>query len=238
MEFQGDSQVKGVKLQGLRRDFENLSMKDNELVGDYFSRVMAIVSQKRAFGETVSDQTIVEKILRNMSPKFYYVVPSIEELQVFQDGSSQSRLNNNGGSRGRGRGPFRGRGRDRGLYKSKVPQCTLCNKFGHLKADCWYNDEPQVNIATEEQEESETKEDQRLFMAIITQDEASFNLMTHTLSSGKTNSLWFIDFGCSNHMTGSKCIFTKLDESFKLEVQLGDKKKLNVEGRGTVRIVT
>lgn len=39
-EFQGDSQVQSIKLQGLHRAFENLSMKENEGVGDYFSRVM------------------------------------------------------------------------------------------------------------------------------------------------------------------------------------------------------
>ncbi|XP_076928528.1 uncharacterized protein LOC143592513 [Bidens hawaiensis] len=55
MEFQGDDQVKAVKLQGLRKDFENWSMKDGELVGDYFSCVMAIVSQKRSYGENITD---------------------------------------------------------------------------------------------------------------------------------------------------------------------------------------
>lgn len=40
VEFQGDSQVQSVKLQGLRRAFENMAMKDDEDVGDYFSRIM------------------------------------------------------------------------------------------------------------------------------------------------------------------------------------------------------
>ncbi|KAD3336077.1 hypothetical protein E3N88_31596 [Mikania micrantha] len=78
LEFQGDSQVKSVRIQGLRREFENLSMKDGEVVGEYFSRVMANVSQQRAFGEEVVDQKIVEKILRSLTEKFDHVVPSIE----------------------------------------------------------------------------------------------------------------------------------------------------------------
>ncbi|XP_076882598.1 uncharacterized protein LOC143531103 [Bidens hawaiensis] len=78
IEFQGDSQVKSVKLQGLRRDFENLKMKNGEMIGDYFSRVMSIVSQQQAYGKAVTDQKILEKVLRSLSPKFDYVVPSIE----------------------------------------------------------------------------------------------------------------------------------------------------------------
>ncbi|XP_076881046.1 uncharacterized protein LOC143529047 [Bidens hawaiensis] len=78
MEFQGDNQVKAVKLQGLRREFENLTMREGELVGDYFSRVMAIVRQKRSYGEEVADQVIFEKILQSLTPRFDFIVPSIE----------------------------------------------------------------------------------------------------------------------------------------------------------------
>ncbi|XP_076955396.1 uncharacterized protein LOC143630212 [Bidens hawaiensis] len=78
VEFQGDSQVQSVKLQSLRRDFENLGMKDDEAIGDYFSRVMDNVGRQRSYGEEVIDQKIVEKIFRSLSPKYDYVIPSIE----------------------------------------------------------------------------------------------------------------------------------------------------------------
>ncbi|XP_076907580.1 uncharacterized protein LOC143564077 [Bidens hawaiensis] len=78
MEFQGDTQVKAIKLQGLRRKFENLAMKECKAIGDYFGRIMALVSQKQAYGEEISDQTVVEKVLHSLTPKFDYVVPSIE----------------------------------------------------------------------------------------------------------------------------------------------------------------
>ncbi|KAD4385873.1 hypothetical protein E3N88_26042 [Mikania micrantha] len=41
-EYQGDSKVKTVKLQGLRREFETLQMKDNELIAYYLSNVISI----------------------------------------------------------------------------------------------------------------------------------------------------------------------------------------------------
>ncbi|XXG80208.1 hypothetical protein AAC387_Pa09g1134 [Persea americana] len=55
-------------------------MKQGELVNDYFSRTMAIASKMRLHGDTMTDVTIVEKILRSMTPKFDYVVCSIKEL--------------------------------------------------------------------------------------------------------------------------------------------------------------
>lgn len=39
---------------------------------------MAIVSQKRAYGEEAIDQKVVEKNTEKLDPKFDYVVPSIE----------------------------------------------------------------------------------------------------------------------------------------------------------------
>jgi hypothetical protein len=78
VEFQGDSTVQSAKLQGLRRTFENISMKDEENMGNYFSRVMNNVGQQRSYGEELLDHKVVEKVLRNLSPKFDYIIPSIE----------------------------------------------------------------------------------------------------------------------------------------------------------------
>ncbi|KAD5803372.1 hypothetical protein E3N88_14732 [Mikania micrantha] len=83
-------------------------------------------------------------------------------------------------------------------------------------------------------------EEPHLFFAqapdLVSSDNSHYVLVASTEGAKNNSHLWFLDSGCSNHMTGSKGIFTSLDEAFKLEVNLGDKKKLNVEGKGTVRI--
>lgn len=264
MEYQGDEQVMGVKLQGLRREFENLRMKEGEPVGDYFSRVMAIVSQKRAYGEEIEDRIIVEKVLRTLTQMFDHVVPSIEvtcdlstlspiklmgTLQSQEERLNSRALDNNekneehalqviqennrpnyNNFRGRGRGNFRGRGRGRSYDRSRSPQCYICKKYGHIAKDCWYNEEQQANMVAANEPE-DNAEGQHLFMI-------QHALMTPTHDTSNAYSLWFIDSGCSNHMSGFKEIFTNLNKSFKLQVQLGNKKKLNVEGKGTVKILT
>ena len=54
-------------------------MKPGESVSDYFSRTMAIINKMRIHGENMEDVTVIEKILLSMTPKFNYVVCSIEE---------------------------------------------------------------------------------------------------------------------------------------------------------------
>jgi hypothetical protein len=87
--YQGSSKVKFVKLQLLRRDIENLQMKEFESVNDLFTRTMILVNQIRTNGDTLEDQRIIEKTLRSLPPRFDPIVVEIEEskdlTQMFLD---------------------------------------------------------------------------------------------------------------------------------------------------------
>ena len=78
-EFQGSAKVLAVKLQTLRRQFQNLQMRKSEKVKDYFSRVIEVVNQMRTYGEEINDQKIVEKILISLPEKYEYIIAAIEE---------------------------------------------------------------------------------------------------------------------------------------------------------------
>ena len=56
-----------------------LNMKVGESVNEYFARTLTIANNMRVHGEKMEDVVITEKILRSMTPKFDYVVYSIEE---------------------------------------------------------------------------------------------------------------------------------------------------------------
>lgn len=258
-EFQGSSKVITVKLQSLRRDFETLFMKNSESVQDFLSRVSGIVSQMKSYGEEVGDEIVVSKVLRSLPSKFDHVVAAIEEskdLSVFSFDqlmgslqSHESRINKSTerteeqafqvkeqpqiqneksleqGVQGRGRGSFRGRGRGRGRSQSKWTnsrrngvQCYNCHRFGHIEANCWYKND-QAGYVEEEEEES------MLFMA------------RSTTIDHKTD-VWFVDSGCSHHMTGDRKGFKELDETKKRRIWLGDNKEIQVEGEGIVAVQT
>ncbi|KAA0037754.1 copia-type polyprotein [Cucumis melo var. makuwa] len=54
-------------------------MKEFESVSDYTSRLLAVLNEMKRFGETISDEQVVEKILRSLDEKFNFIVVAIEE---------------------------------------------------------------------------------------------------------------------------------------------------------------
>ena len=50
--------------------------------------------------------------------------------------------------------------------------------------------------------------------------------------------IWYLDSGCSNHMTGNLDLFSSLDTSVKTNVTLGNNVQVIVLGKGTVDILT
>ena len=62
--YQGMEKVKTEKLQLLRRDFENLCMKESYNVDSFFTHVIGLVRQIRSHGEILEERRIVEKLLR------------------------------------------------------------------------------------------------------------------------------------------------------------------------------
>nr|GFB32220.1 retrovirus-related Pol polyprotein from transposon TNT 1-94 [Tanacetum cinerariifolium] len=52
------------------------------------------------------------------------------------------------------------------------------------------------------------------------------------------NEIWYLDSGCSNHMTGDRSKFKDLDESIKSHVRLGDNQQLQIKGKCITEVST
>lgn len=118
-------------------------------------------------------------------------------------------------ARGRERNSFRGRGRGRSFVNRSAINCFKCEKQGHYQFECTSQENGANYVEFDEEEE--------------------LLLMAHADMSGdEGKGVWFLDSGCSNHMTGEKGWFTKLDESFKHSVRLGNSSRLAVQGRGDI----
>ena len=203
---------------------------------------LTIANKMRIHGEQMGDIVVIEKILRSMTPKYDYVVCSIEEsndldtLSIDELQSSllvheqrmgrhaveeqELKVTHDNHSRGRGeRGGYRGRGRGRGRYvlDGSTLECYNCHELGHFQWECpKKGQDSKVNYA-------ETKEEM-LLMAYMDVKEAG------------RDELWFLDSGCSNHMCGKKEIFSEYNDNFKESVKLGNNSRLTVQGKGNVRM--
>jgi hypothetical protein len=115
----------------------------------------------------------------------------------------------------------RGRGRD-GSRERYGWQCYYCNRFGYFEIDCkdkmHYLANKGANIVLEE------TRNKKLIIS---------SLMAHT----KENEAWYIDSGCSTHMTSQEELFTRIDGNYYDKVILGDDSVLEVKGKSTMAIL-
>jgi hypothetical protein len=293
-EFQGDKKVRAIKLQTLRRDFENMRMKENESVKDYSTRFLELVNQMKAYGEDMADRRIVEKILISLHEKFDPMVAVIEETKDLSslgvqellgslksheqrlerhseksiESAFQSKLTVNsknsekrvltheqgegdstrGGrsfrARGRGRSP---RGRGRGSFERKPSvegssqRCNICKKSSHVEKDCWFKGKPQCfnckKFGHLQRDCRFLKNNQQANFSEEKESEGNlFYACQHV--SEKKNNIWFLDSGCSNHMTPEKEIFLDIDTSFHSKVKMGNGAVVDVKGKGNVGVET
>ena len=50
--------------------------------------------------------------------------------------------------------------------------------------------------------------------------------------------VWYLDSGCSNHMSGNETLFSFIDNSFKSEIKMGNNGTLPVVGKGSIMVRT
>ena len=78
-------QLKKVRLQTMRRQYELMQMESNEKIAQFFNRILTLTNAMKACGETMADQAIVEKVLWTLTPNFDHIVVAIEESRKLEE---------------------------------------------------------------------------------------------------------------------------------------------------------
>jgi hypothetical protein len=102
------------------------------------------------------------------------------------------------------------------------PECYICHNYGHKYVDCRLrNYEPDLNSPAENVKVWKKKESDKCGLV---------------LSAQRQTNPWYIDSGCSKHMTGDKGKFLSLSESKSRNVTFGNDAPGKIKGKGMVSL--
>ncbi|CAN6572549.1 unnamed protein product [Malus baccata var. baccata] len=186
--YRGSTKVRAVKLQSLRRDFEYIRMKDDELLDDFLSRLSEIIDQMKSYGEILSDERIVQKYLISLPRKYDNIVSIIEETKD--------------------------------LSTLRKVKCHKYSRFRHMQKDCTYKDNQFAHYTKAEDEET------------------NMFYVGHDTTVQEEAKVWFVDSGCSNHMTANKNILHNVDTTNLTRVKMGNGQLVDTLGRGNIAVHT
>ncbi|XP_017632675.1 uncharacterized protein LOC108475201 [Gossypium arboreum] len=163
-EFQGTERTRQQQLLNLRRDFENLKMKEEETVKQYSDRIMAVVNSIRLLGEQFDEAMIVEKVLSILPERYEAKISSLEDLRDLarisltelinalyaQEQRRASRIEEHQESAFQAKvkpkssnTAYKGKKNWKDKSKTDAPRkwdrpCRHCKKPGHLEAKYWF----------------------------------------------------------------------------------------------------
>lgn len=80
--YEESDKVKGFKLQFVRRQYELLIMEKNEIVTFYASKIQGLIHMMKSFDEVMNEETMIEKVMRTLTPHFYHVIVAIQEFFI------------------------------------------------------------------------------------------------------------------------------------------------------------
>jgi hypothetical protein len=102
------------------------------------------------------------------------------------------------------------------------PECYVCHNYGHKATDCRLrNYKPDLKSTAENFKVWKKKEDDKCGLV---------------LSAQKKKNPWYIDSGCSKHMTGDKSKFLTLSENKSGNVTFGNDAPGKIKGKGMVSL--
>ncbi|GAU12596.1 hypothetical protein TSUD_132060 [Trifolium subterraneum] len=260
--YGGDAKVKKVKLQALKRQFELLEMKNDEAVAEYFTRVETLTNQMKNCGSTLSEEEMVEKVLRTLTHKFDHIVVTIEQtrdLSEIKMEDLQSTLEAHELKHGERN---HGKEDEQALFvkfkKYQDEKKKWQNKKGSKKGKESVEDKPESS--KKEGGGQNTKKDKSTIKcyscnkyghyAITDEEESEAHMIENDNGSDQGPLLmmpttedefgkqegWYLDTCCSNHMTSNKEWLVNYDSSKKSTIQFADSRTVKSEGIGDMLI--
>ncbi|XP_068322500.1 uncharacterized protein [Pyrus communis] len=218
-EYHGGDQVRSVKLQNLRREFEYARMRDDESLSGYLTRLNELINQK-TFGESLSNERLVQKVLISLSKPYDPICLVIENTKCLETVELQEVIAILKGQEQR----F-----DLHIVDTTAKAFTSLsvspkrqNRSGAQSGPSQFH----KNWNSKGKKWDSKPKFQHKFLASLAQNAQS---MGQTVTKPR---------GCSNHMTGNEKLLVDIRTNVVSKVQMPTGELMNVAGMGTLVIDT
>ncbi|XP_019447316.1 PREDICTED: uncharacterized protein LOC109350539 [Lupinus angustifolius] len=105
-------------------------------------------------------------------------------------------------------------------------KCYNCDKLGHFASEYYASNKKQHQVKQDPEANLAKKESEDF-------DDEAVQLMMTTISKLR-NDVWYLDSGCSNHMTGHKDWLVNFDPTRRNKVKFADNRVVAAEGTGDI----
>nr|GEY86422.1 zinc finger, CCHC-type [Tanacetum cinerariifolium] len=242
----GEQRVQQARLQTLKSDFEMLHMTEDETI-DTFTKKLTTLANKAAKrikykkGKQVVNQ---EKLMftRHESKGKYFRGRGCGKHRFSQGNPhekfKEERKDGKSSHRNSNRNNFK-----KSSYDTSKLQCFQCKKIRHIAPNC-----PQRTKANKQSNLVKEDLEPTLLMAILEDpdegkqvkevEEQKVSLHKEDVGYKETNmdSLWYLDNGASNHMTGVREYFKELDEKVNGKVRFEDGSYIEIKGKAYAKV--
>ncbi|KAI5352933.1 hypothetical protein L3X38_005825 [Prunus dulcis] len=244
-EFRGDKKVRSVKLQALRREFEYTRMHDDESLSGYVTKLLELVNQMKAYGEELTEQRIVQKLLISLSREYDSIAEVIEETKDTETIGVQEVIGSLKSHEQRLQ-----RHNERvtekafsSLNVSSKDQSNTVQAGGSKSKKNWKSqkgkkwDSKSENNFKKESKDCKGKPEAANY-ASHKEEEGNMFYACHAAAIVKNNGVWYVDSACSNHMTSQASLLVNIDTKVTSKVKMGARDLVEATGKGTLVIDT
>ncbi|KAL7606242.1 hypothetical protein Lser_V15G14746 [Lactuca serriola] len=236
-------------------------MKESKVVDEFAVKLSNLVSTIRTLGDAVEESYVVKKLLRFVPSKFLHITSTLEQFGDLETMTVEEVIGRLKAHKERMRGhresderklllthkewSERNKKKTDGETKQKPNRGSVGNSRGRGREEFGYYAAECKNPRRERNQENNLIQDHHdnepaFILSTFEHGEVFLNeenVTPQLRSQGNTfnqSSMWYLDTGASNHMTGDKCKFRNLNESIQGYVKFGNEAKVRIEGKGSI----
>lgn len=218
---------------GLLRTLITTSLENSDSVEDYVNKIIITAHKLSNIGLKVSDEWVGTILLAGLPDSYKPMIMGIEssgtpvtadsiKTKLLQDISVLKGENGQKnvamyGSSSSGHSGFTNKQKGNNSSKPKGVRCYQCNKYGHFANKC---DQKKDKVG--DKKNNNSSGNAALFSA--------FSCQT------KNNISWFLDSGCSAHMTADFEVLQNIKKSSSLTITTANSQQMNTDSTGEVNL--